>query len=286
MRSGLGMLFSVLVLPSNCFSYIVGSLARVKFPSWINTRLIRLYARCFRIDVDECAKNVADYRSLAEFFVRDLRPGVRPIYGDVVSPVDGYLVEFGRCENGQMFQAKGKTYSTASLLGDDALGRKYLGGTYLTFYLSPANYHHIHSPVGGAITDMLYIRGRLWPVTHWAVRHVSDLYSRNERVVTVVSSEEFGLVSVVAVGATNVGAIALAYDDLVTNSRERIMSGQNCGTEQRNYSPGKGVMVGERLATFKMGSTVILLFEPGRICLSERCAKGPIKFGEALSCER
>ena len=59
------------------------------------------------------------------------------------------------------------------------------------------------------------------------------------------------------VGATCVGSIRVAYDDRVTHA------GQAAGL--RTYVPPRPVDKGEERGRFEMGSTVILLFEPGRV---------------------
>ncbi len=59
--------------------------------------VIPFYQRYFQIDLSDfyCPKN--GYQSLHDFFIRDIKEGVRPIASDigtVVSPVDGIIEDF------------------------------------------------------------------------------------------------------------------------------------------------------------------------------------------------
>ena len=61
-----------------------------------------------------------NYRNLASFFYRTLKPGVRPIDADssaLLSPADGKVLQFGIIERGEVEQVKGMTYSLDALLG-------------------------------------------------------------------------------------------------------------------------------------------------------------------------
>src|SRR3972149_509916 len=82
--------------------------------------------------------------SLDAFFTRGLRPGARPIPSDgatVISPCDGTVSAIGVAEGGHLIQAKGKAYTLADLLADDAAAARFAGGPYVTIYLSPRHYH-------------------------------------------------------------------------------------------------------------------------------------------------
>ena len=65
----------------------------------------------------------------------------------VVSPVDATIEDFGRISLDHSFIVKGKQYSISEMLGSEQKVQKYLNGTYMIFYLSPSDYHRIHSPV-------------------------------------------------------------------------------------------------------------------------------------------
>lgn len=63
-----------------------GWLTSTKLPSYVRPWLYSRYANSFGVDLDECANDdLTSYASLAEFFVRELKDGSRPIDpGDLV----------------------------------------------------------------------------------------------------------------------------------------------------------------------------------------------------------
>jgi phosphatidylserine decarboxylase len=263
-------------VPKNHLSRAVGRLVHARWPRPIARRLVRWFADTYQIDVDEAGKPIHDYASIGHFFTRDLREGLRPIEGELVSPVDGVLRAFGTVRDGRLEQIKGKDYTLARFLGDEGAARRYENGVFFNLYLSPQDYHHVHSPVGGTITRSLHIPGKLWPVNDWSLANVEELFSINERVVTWIASR-FGEVAAVMIGATNVGKISVVYDSFLSNvpRSER---------RSRDYTPPIPIAAGDRLGTFHMGSSVVLLFEPGRVDLERvRLEAGKkVRYGAAL----
>jgi phosphatidylserine decarboxylase len=245
-------------VPKNRLSRTAGRLVHARLPRPIARRLVRWFARTYQIDVGAAALPIEEYPSIGHFFIRDLREGLRPIEGDFVSPVDGVLRNYGVIEDGKLEQIKGKTYTVASFLGDADCATLYDNGAFFNLYLSPQDYHHVHSPVSGRIVRSVHIPGKLWPVNDWSLANIDELFSINERVVTYIECP-LGLVAVVMIGATNVGKISVSYDAFISNAA------QVDRTVVRTYDEPKEIRAGERLGTFHMGSSVVMLFEPGRV---------------------
>jgi phosphatidylserine decarboxylase len=247
------------LLPKNTLSRALGAVLRAPMPHAVHKQIIRRFAKAYGVNASESEQEITSYRTFAEFFTRRLKPGLRPIApGDQlpVSPVDGTLGEFGPIANGTLVQAKGKLYTVAELVGGpeaEADAAKFEGGTFVTIYLAPYNYHRIHTPLGGQITGYTYVPGQLWPVNAVGVRNVEKLFCVNERLTTFIESPA-GLLGLVAVGATNVGRIRALYDDVVTNARR-----SRTGLKKR-YEKTISVDKGGEVAVFEMGSTVVLLF--------------------------
>ncbi len=244
-------------VPKNHLSRAVGRLVHTRLPQPIARRLVRWFANAYEIDVDAADLELHHYPSIGHFFTRDLREGLRPIESDFVSPVDGTLRNFGVIKDGRLEQVKEKTYTVASFLGDESYARRYDNGVFFNLYLSPQDYHHVHSPVGGRIIRSVHIPGKLWPVNDWSIANVEELFSVNERVVTYIDCD-LGLVAVVMIGATNVGKISVVYDSFISNAKADK-------TVARDYSPPIAIAAGSRLGTFHMGSSVVVLIEPGRV---------------------
>ncbi len=267
------------LVPKNALSRLVGALTRWRAPAPVRLAAMRAFARRYGIDLSECP-DLELYRTFGEFFARPLRPGLRPVSaGDrvVVSPVDAVVSETGVAAKGRLVQAKGIDYAASALLGDDELAARLEGGAYATLYLSPRDYHRIHFPLGGAIVGWRYVPGRLWPVNPASVRTVPGLFAVNERLVTVLDTP-LGRCAVVAVGATIVGRVHAYYDPTVP-----LTNRPRAPVRRRDYETPIPVVKGRELGAFEMGSTVILLFEPGRVRLDPRLAPGArVRVGEPI----
>ncbi|BDG06362.1 archaetidylserine decarboxylase [Anaeromyxobacter oryzae] len=266
------------LIPKNGLSRLAGALTRWRAPAPVRLAAMRAFARRYGIDLSECP-DLDVYRTFGEFFARPLRPGLRPVApGDAapVSPVDGVVSEAGLATGGRLVQAKGIDYTAAALLGDAALARRLAGGAYATIYLSPKDYHRIHFPLGGRVTGYRYVPGKLWPVNPASVRTVPGLFSVNERLVTVTETP-VGACAIVAVGATVVGRVRAYYDPTVPFT--------NAGAPftLRDYERPIPVEKGQELGAFEMGSTVILMFEPGKVRLDPRLVSGArVRVGELI----
>jgi phosphatidylserine decarboxylase len=240
------------VLPKHGMSRAAGWLANRTIPSPLRPSVFRGFSRLFGAKPEEAELPLPAYPSINAFFTRALKAGARPVAPEaIVSPADSTVGAYGPVANDTLLQAKGRNYSLAGLLGDKALADRMEGGTYATLYLAPRDYHRIHVPIEGVITNATYIPGQLWPVNVHAVAHVADLFAVNERIVVVIEGARGGVMAVVLVGATMVGMTRLAFDDLHTNARRREL-------QQRAYDPPLSVQAGGPLGHFEFGSTVIL----------------------------
>jgi phosphatidylserine decarboxylase len=248
------------LVPRSALSWAVGALTRTPAPAALHRAAMRSFARSYGVDMSEAELPFEGYRRFSDFFSRALKPGARPVDPDpraVVSPVDGTVSEAGRVEAESCLQAKGIRYPVSRLLGDAELARSFAdGASFATLYLSPRDYHRVHAPVSGRVVVSRYVRGEFWPVNPATVRAKEALFCINERLVTLLETD-LGRCAVVMVGATCVGRMRSAYDDRLTHA------GQAEGV--RTYQPPLPVARGAELGRFEMGSTVILLFEPGRI---------------------
>jgi len=267
------------LLPKNSLSRAVGALTRWRAPAPVRLAAMRAFARRYEIDLSE-SPDLDVYATFGQFFARPLRPGMRPIApGETiaVSPVDGVVSETGVAAGGRLVQAKGIDYTVAALLADEGLARRLEGGAYVTIYLSPKDYHRIHFPVGGRVTGWRYVPGQLWPVNPASVRTVPGLFAANERLVTVLETP-LGACAVVAVGATVVGRVDAYYDPEVPKTNLR-----GAAPSRRDYETPIEVRKGQELGAFEMGSTVILVFEPGKVRLDPRLVPGArVRVGEEI----
>ena len=267
------------LLPKNHLSCVLGALAAIRLPGPLRKLSLRIFARLTALNLDEAELPLCQYAAISELFTRKLRPGARPVGEGVVSPVDGTLRSCGKIQNGQLPQIKDKVYSVAELIRDEALAARFANGFFFNLYLSPQDYHRVHSPCDGAIEFRRYIPGKLWPVNDWSLSHIENLFVINERVVIAVRCE-YGLVLVVMVGATNVGKISLAFDSLVTN---KAFAGVHEDLTMKSFDPAIPVRAGDELGTFHLGSSVVLLFEAqSAISAARISAPAKIAMGQSL----
>ncbi|WP_300271454.1 archaetidylserine decarboxylase [Halomonas sp.] len=251
----LAKLFSLIQypLPHHLLSRLVGRLAECRQPALRNA-LVRAFIRRFGVDMAEAAEpDPTAYATFNDFFTRALKADARPIGEGVVSPADGRLSQFGAIEAGQLLQAKGHHFSAMDLLGSDGdAARRFLGGSFATVYLSPSDYHRVHMPVAGTLTEMVYVPGRLFSVNAATTAHVPGLFARNERLVCHFDTEH-GPMALVLVGAMIVAAIETVWAGQITPLPR--------GDVQRiRFDTPVRLEKGEEMGRFKLGSTVVMAF--------------------------
>lgn len=246
------------LVPKNLLSHAFGQVVGAKLPLGLHRGIRDWFIRAYKVDCSDAEKPVSAYETLGDFFIRKLKPGARPLdQAPLISPVDGALTQMGRFlagKDSKLTQIKGLDYSLKDLVGPGWDLREYQdGGGWMTIYLAPYNYHRIHSPVSGSITQVSYIPGALWPVNTWSVGNIPGLFVVNERIAVEISGSE-GKAILVMVGATNVGRITLDFNpDIAGNARPRSQAGV--------WRPASPIPMekGQGLGCFELGSTVILI---------------------------
>jgi phosphatidylserine decarboxylase len=210
-------------LPSRGLSALWGKVNDVELPLWFRTQLFQLWTWMYDCKLDEMRDPLESYKNLGEFFTRHLKEGVRPMGDGMVSPVDGRVLIFGEIKDSQVEQIKGLTYELESLLGDtqlhlkvqdknEAQGRPDKKLYHVVIYLAPGDYHGIHTPVDMTVTHRRHFPGHLFPVAPTVVNLIKGLFAMNERVA-LLGKWEHGFYSLIPVGATNVGSIALTIEE-------------------------------------------------------------------------
>ncbi|MBF5004741.1 archaetidylserine decarboxylase [Diaphorobacter caeni] len=267
------------LLPKQALTTLMGRLASRR-AGGLTTSVIRWFVQRYKVNMSEAAnQDIASYATFNDFFTRELRAGSRPLAdAKAISPVDGAISQLGPIAADQIFQAKGHTYSTTALLGGDAaLAQPFTNGSFATIYLSPRDYHRIHMPCDGRLARMIHVPGDLFSVNPATARGVPGLFARNERVVCMFDTP-LGQMALVLVGATIVGSMATVWHGLVNPPRP--------GTVRQWDYTDKPVDLrkGDEMGRFLLGSTVVLLFEPGAIQFQQDwVAARPVRLGEAMA---
>jgi len=266
------------VLPQRLLAALIYHVARCTWPL-VKNPLIRWFANHYQVNVDELEQpSLSAYPNFNDFFTRALQQDARFLVGDehtVVSPVDGYLTEFGTAAAGRLIQAKGMDYRLDELLGEPPEGAVNLVlGSFATIYLAPHNYHRVHMPLAGTLKRTRYVPGRRFSVNDLTVTRIPRLFCRNERVVCWFDTA-IGPMVLVLVGALNVSSITTRWLGEIQSGERRLW--QNSGLPQRRYGRG------DEIARFNLGSTVIVLLPPAALTWNEELtANGPLRMGQSL----
>ncbi|MBR9727678.1 archaetidylserine decarboxylase [Shewanella intestini] len=248
------------ILPKHFLSRLVGKFAAAELGS-ITTAGIKWFIKQYKIDMSEAAKPEPEaYKTFNDFFTRELKAGIRPICDSdniMAHPVDGAVSQLGPIEAGNIFQAKGHTYTSLALLGgnaDDAA--RFDEGDFATIYLAPKDYHRIHMPISGTLSKMTYVPGDLFSVNPLTAQNVPGLFARNERVVAIFETK-LGPMAMVLVGATIVASIETVWAGTVTPpGGKQVFSWDYPTTGPQALTLEKGAEMGR----FKLGSTVVMLW--------------------------
>ncbi|WP_415892384.1 archaetidylserine decarboxylase [Neptuniibacter sp. PT8_73] len=271
------------IVPQHLLSRLVGKIADCQTP-WVKNTFIKWFAKKYQINMTEAREEIpTNYPSFNAFFTRELKDGARTIDRDpanIACPADGAISQLGKIEHGRIFQAKGRGYGLATLLGgDQERAKDFIDGEFATIYLSPRDYHRVHMPVKGTLTHTTYVPGDLFSVNQTTAEGVDQLFARNERLVAYFDTE-YGPMAMVLVGAMIVAGI------------ETVWSGQEAPAIKRpvhtSFSPTSPEPItlekGEEMGRFKLGSTVVLLFGKEQISWAEELtAESPVELGKMIA---
>jgi phosphatidylserine decarboxylase len=267
------------LLPQQQLTRLVGKIAASEKP-WLKQLFIDRFIKAYGVNMEEALQSDPKaYRSFNEFFTRPLKPGARPLAtaaDAVLCPADGVISAIGNIDNDSLIQAKHKRYSATALLGGDAArAALFRDGTFATVYLSPKDYHRVHSPLLGTLREMIYVPGKLYSVNQTTADHIDNLFAINERVVCIFDTQH-GPMAVVLVGAMIVAAVETVWAG-------RVAPGFTAVTTQR-YEQGEVIISkGGELGRFLLGSTAIMLFGAGMVEWQMDLSNGPsVQMGQQV----
>lgn len=240
---------------------VSSSLLRKFTTGKLSKSLIPSYIKFYEIETKEVSSNIKDFKSLHQFFIRTLKKEARPIderENMFVSPVDAKIESFGEISSTSTFVVKGKSYTLTDLLGNVQMAEKYKDGYYIVFYLSPADYHRMHSPANGKVVKQYVLGQKSYPVNQIGLKFGKNPLSQNYRMISELTYGNHYF-SFIKVGAMFVNSIEL------TNKTSLWTKGEEVGY-------------------FTFGSTVILLFEKDTIVFCPNVEAGAsIRVGEAFA---
>jgi len=219
-----------------------------------------------KLNVNDILEPIESFKNFNQFFYRKLKKGARLIAQPsnpkvAVSAADCRLNVFNTVDEATNFWIKGKNFSLLTLLQDTQLAHVFYEGSMVIHRLAPQDYHRFHSPVDGVLGKPVDIDGRYYTVNPVAIRANVDVYTENKRSRVLIQSPQFGNVLYIAIGATMVGSI------------------------NWTISEGMNIHRGDEMGYFAFGgSTIICLFEKGRIAFDDDLLVNSEKPIETLVC--
>ncbi len=257
--------------PSFWLTKGAGWLATVKIRS-IKNWLIRQFIKFYRVDMTSAVRQAPDqFESFQDFFTRELKSAARPIHGDalsIISPVDGTVAISGRYTNNTLIQFKRTATNLFNLTRSKRIGES---GQYAIIYLSPKDYHRVHSPVQAELVAVSRIGGTRHSVKPSNHNNIDGLYERNVRVNCHLRLPN-GEMLMSMVGAMIVSSVQTEWDDL-SPPKQVVVA--------KDIAP-RPFQAGEEMARFCLGSTAILVLPDGVGELKPLEAGHSLKLGEQI----
>jgi phosphatidylserine decarboxylase len=248
------------IIPLHFISNITYKVSRIE-DTTIKNILINMYIYIFNIKLNEYKqKNIRNYKSLNDFFTRELDLSFRNKIdksNNIIAPCDGTISGFGEINKNTFVHAKKHKYSIYELTHEKK--NDFNNGRYINIYLEPKDCHRIYMPCDAYLIKVTHIPGSLYSVAPYASEGIKKLYSKNERVILSFSNEKFKM-SLILIGAVNVGCISLTEQGIIAPSKHR-----NIITEFNNKRNIKKYKKGDEVGMFNLGSTVIILLSE-QIC--------------------
>lgn len=157
---------------------------------------------------------------------------------------------------------------------------------FCVIYLAPGDYHRFHSPTAWVVERRRHFTGDLFSVSPYIVNRLKDLFVLNERVA-LLGRWKHGFYSMVPVGATNVGSIRINFDESLRTNTRHMTHPAHTFTEAVYTSAssalgGQPLLPGEEMGGFRLGSTIVLVFEAPKDWKFDVKAGQKVKVGEAL----
>lgn len=287
------------ILPLKAFSRCWGMLADLNQPEFMRPYIYGMYINLFGVNLTEAAnEDLKSYQSLSEFFVRTLKDGVRTIdkQSELVSPCDGRVLHVTAVNCGKVEQVKGITYPIEQFLGEniwnpptqnEKIKYDYEKSLLINknndhclyqcvIYLAPGDYHRFHSPADWRPFYRRHFPGQLLSVNPSIARWIPGLFCLNERAV-YVGEWKHGFFSYTPVGATNVGSMRVYFDRALTTNSKKVKD-----VNQKFLGDKVDVKKGDMIGEFRMGSTIVLLFEAPKSFKFSVSAGQKVRLGQAL----
>ncbi|NAS14046.1 phosphatidylserine decarboxylase [Poritiphilus flavus] len=231
-----------------------------------STQAISAWLNNPNLNNEEYVMPEGGFKSFNDFFIRDLKPGARPITAIddnsiLVSPADGVI---NMINNDLSLDTKlptkgGMVLSLTELLDNSKYSERFVGGTAMAVFLLPTNYHHFHAPISGVMVESRENAGdRLFgmPDILDMINDGNVAYNKDYSVFQdfrhgyyIIKTEQFGHIAMIPIGLQTIGSVVFEekFKDIDGDAPIAVYKGDKLG----HFAYG--------------GSTVLLLFEKDRL---------------------
>ncbi len=209
-------------------------------------------------NLNEYIRPHGGWKSFNQIFARNFKPGLRPVaaisdQAVIVSPADSTFDGQWEIREDSHVTVKNLHWKISELLEGSPYKDRFKNGLFMHSFLSPADYHRQHAPVGGKVVEARVIPGQVYleveavpdnkgghtinPKRNFDAPDNAGYQFAQARGLIVLDTP-IGLVAVVPIGMCQVSSVILTAEAGVT------------------------VRKGEELSYFQFGgSDIILLFE-------------------------
>ena len=237
----IGQLGVFAIFKRKIFSVIYGMYAKRKS----SVSKIIPFIQKYNLREDSFEKRVSDFSSFNDFFTRKLKPSARPISprpNNIVAPSDGRILAYQSIEDTAPFFVKGEKLSIDRLTKNFSFVQSFKNASLLIVRLAPIDCHRFCFPIDCEPQMTYLINGSYFSVNPIAMHGSFRNFLENKRMSTLLRTKNCGNILMVEIGACCVGSI------------------------KQTFSPFSPVLKGQEKGYFEFGgSTVLLLFEQGRV---------------------
>lgn len=179
-----------------------------------SARHIQPFIHKFHVDPTEFLDPISSFHSFNDFFIRRLKPEVRPIDTDAslaIIPADGRYYFYENIATCEGFIVKGQKFDLKELIGKNSLAQDYQEGSMVLARLCPSDYHRFHFPCDCIPGSSQMINGWLYSVNPRAIKKNIQILAQNKRTLCELQTAVFGRILYMEIGATTVGSIRQTY---------------------------------------------------------------------------
>lgn len=187
------------------------------------------------LDQFESESGESSYGSYSDFFKRKYKNEFA-VESSQIWPCEGYVCDWGSFSSKNQSRVKGQILDLNEIFRSQPSATKDYH--FINIFLHNHNYHRVHSPIDGEISNIVTVPGDLIFLRPWFYKKEDVSYPafRNERYVFEIKDKNNQTWYLAMVGGFGVGSIEL----------------------ESGIGKGSRVQAGQEIAKFNLGSTVCL----------------------------